>query len=278
LANLNHYLFNFSAAPVVALHGWASYSHQWKSLIGYLEDRFKVIALDLPGYGPGLVASNRPGLAGDADPIIQEIERLGDPVHLVGHSYGGAVAMKIALLRPDLLLSLTVYEPVMFSLLSGSGPRYTNMFGEVVAVASNLQNAIITGEPKTGMQGFFDFWNGIGSWNSLPDSKKERLAAVACEVNKNFGRAFEERTGFADLATIEVSTMMMVGMESPVATQQLGGMIARAIPNTKLAMLPCLGHMAPIDASEWVNPRILHHISEVEQCRVTGVNAIRWVA
>lgn len=270
--------FNFSTSPVVALHSSASSSRQWQSLREFLEDRFTVIAPDLPGYGKNRDTGNVPGLEGDAAPIIREIEEIGEPVHLVGHSYGGAIAMKIAMMRPDLLMSLTVYEPVMFSLMIGTTVKQMNLFGEVATVANSVQNAIMNGDPKAGMADFINYWNGEDAWLSLPDMVQEKLAALAETVNLNFCRAFEERTKLEDLKGISVPTMVMVGLDSPVATQHLGGIIAKAIPEAKLAMLPCLGHMAPIDSAEWVNARILHHISEIEQFRVTGVNAIRWVA
>jgi pimeloyl-ACP methyl ester carboxylesterase len=270
--------FNFSTSPVVALHSSASSSRQWQSLKDFLEDRFTVIAPDLPGYGKNKETGNLPGLEGDAAPIIRDIELIGEPVHLVGHSYGGAIALKIAMMRPDLLLSLTVFEPVMFSLMIGTTVKQMNLFGEVATVANSVQNSIMAGDPKLGMADFINYWNGQDAWQSLPDAVQEKFTDMAETVNLNFCRAFEEKTRVEDLKGVSVPTMIMVGLESPVATQHLGGIIAKAIPKAKLAMLPCLGHMAPIDSAEWVNARILHHISEIEQFRVTGVNAVRWVA
>lgn len=270
--------FDFSTSPVVALHSSASSSRQWQSLREFLEDRFTVIAPDLPGYGKNRETGNLPGLEGDAAPVIRDIEKIGEPVHLVGHSYGGAIALKIATMRPDLLLSLTVFEPVMFSLMIGTTVKQMNLFGEVAAVANSVQNSIMAGNPKAGMADFINYWNGQDAWLALPETVQDKFVAMAETVNLNFCRAFEEKTKIEDLTGISVPTMVMVGLESPTATQHLGGVIAKAIPKAKLAMLPCLGHMAPIDSSEWVNARILHHISEIEQYRVTGVNAVRWVA
>ena len=71
--------------PVVALHGSASSGAQWRSLVGYLEGRFRVITPDLPGYG---ASAHLPvgGLAGDARAVAALIDRIGGPVHLVGYS------------------------------------------------------------------------------------------------------------------------------------------------------------------------------------------------
>lgn len=53
-------------------------------------------------------------LADEAAPIIAAIERRGVPVHLVGHSYGGGVALYIAARHPERIASLTLYEPSAF--------------------------------------------------------------------------------------------------------------------------------------------------------------------
>ncbi|USG60860.1 alpha/beta hydrolase [Sneathiella marina] len=269
---------DFTTAPVMALHGSASSSKQWQSLCEILEDRFHVITPDLPGYGDRPATGSQKGFAADADPIIQEIEELGQPVHLVGHSYGGAVAMKVAILRPDLLVSLTVYEPVLFCLLRNTTDQNQKFVSEMEAVAKSLQNAIAMNTPESGMATFIDYWNGEGTWQQLPTTAREKFVSKIDAVAQNFVRSFEETVTLQDLAIIDVPTMMMVGLESREVTQQISSMIAQVIPNAKLALMPGLDHMAPVDASEWVNPRIFHHMLEVEQYRVTGVEALRWVA
>lgn len=269
---------DFTTAPVMALHGSASSSKQWRSLCECLEDRFHVITPDLAGYGDQPVAGSQVGFAADAEPVIREIEKLGQPVHLVGHSYGGAVAMKVAVLRPDLLVSLTVYEPVLFCLLRNTTDRNQKFFNEMKTVADSLHSSIADKTPETGMATFIDYWNGDGTWAQMPSALQENFVSKIDAVAQNFVHGFEETVTLQELAAINVPTMMMVGLESQQVTQQVSSMIAQVIPNAKLALLPGLGHMAPVNAAEWVNPRIFHHVLEVEQYRVTGVEALRWVA
>ena len=105
-----------SNAPIIALHSSASNSSQWNRLKADLEGRFDVYAFDLPGsdHTPLTGDHTRKGAAISASPVIREIEKLGRAVHLVGRSNGGGIAIKIALMRPDLVKSLTVYEPATF--------------------------------------------------------------------------------------------------------------------------------------------------------------------
>ena len=67
-----------------------------------LTGRNNVHAAEMPGYGSPTQGGGQ-GLAGRALALIDQIEQGGQPVHLVGHSFGGAVAMKIARMRPDLV-------------------------------------------------------------------------------------------------------------------------------------------------------------------------------
>ena len=260
-------------APVVALHSSASGSTQWLSLQALLQDRFDVIALDLPGYD---LARPRDDAFADmsslACPIIADIEGMAFPVHLVGHSFGGAVALKIALLRPELVKSLTLYEPVAFHLLNcGEQSEQWSLTG-VQTVEQTLNTAMAAGCDEFGMAEFIDFWQGTGTWQGLQPALREKLVAAAPMVSSDFRCIYGETWTLDDLAGLQIPTLIMMGMDSPEVSQRLATMIALNLPGAEFAMLPGLGHMAPINAPEWVNPRIHQHIARIE----TSVAHVRW--
>ena len=105
--------------PIVLLHCTGHSGRQWAELAAALRTDFEVIAPDLCGYGgtahwPGSGTFN---LGIEADLVAALVERLNRPAHIVGHSFGGAVALQLALRHPDLVKSLTVIEPAAFHLL-----------------------------------------------------------------------------------------------------------------------------------------------------------------
>ena len=161
---------NSSTAPVFALHSSASSSSQWKQLKQELETQFDVITPNLPGYGMSTIKQNFTidGVAGIAAPLIQEMERYGRPVHLVGHSLGGNVSLKIALMRPDLIKSLTLYEPATFHFLNHGNSEDKSAFANINQVSGLLTANVASGRPDLGMMHFIDFWNGEGSWINYP--------------------------------------------------------------------------------------------------------------
>src|SRR5215467_11177508 len=98
---------------VVLLHASASSGAQWRSLTEDLQGRWRVLAPDLHGYGQTgpRPESHLPGLGDEAALVDAILGRSAPRFHLVGHSYGGAVALRLASDRPARLLSLTLIEP-----------------------------------------------------------------------------------------------------------------------------------------------------------------------
>ncbi len=88
------------------------------------------------------------------------LDRVGDTVHLVGHSYGGAVALAAALQHPDRIRSLTLHEPVVFHLARLAGlPDVTAGIGRM---AAELTEKVQAGLPAAAAQVFIDYWRGGG--------------------------------------------------------------------------------------------------------------------
>ena len=103
---------------VVFLHGFGGEAAQWRPLFKAMPDiGARLVAYDLPGHSGSLKypEAGPPKVAATA--VLAEIEKLGKPVHIVGHSKGGAVASLCALFRPDLVKSLVLLAP------GGFGPR-----------------------------------------------------------------------------------------------------------------------------------------------------------
>src|SRR5262245_50224508 len=111
-----------TVAPVVFLHGTAASPRQWHELISHLPCAFEIFTLDLPDYEAHVVRAAQRSLSQEAQILIHRLRGLGQPFHLVGHSYGGALALRIAMQWPGLVRSLTMFEPVMFHLLRGGHP------------------------------------------------------------------------------------------------------------------------------------------------------------
>ena len=252
--------------PIVAIHGSAGSGKQWRQLSGAMTDRRQVICPDLPGYGGAHAAMVPVAAMMDAEAaiIVQQISEIGRPVHLVGHSYGAAVALKIAMRAPSKLTSLTIIEPAMFHVLDQGTAGDRKLYQQITAVAGMVSAAIAEGSPGAGMERFVDFWNGRGAYRNLSPDMQGALAAQIGQVAANFATGMAQKWKLDACREISCPTMAIMGLESRLVAQRATEMIAQSIPDMQLAMIADAGHMAPFTHSEIVNRLIGGHIAAAE--------------
>jgi pimeloyl-ACP methyl ester carboxylesterase len=117
-----------SGTPIVLLHAGAGSGKQWLKTARLLEARFRVIAPDLWGFGDTENWSGEHELTHDdqAFLVVGVIEHLcKEPVHLVGHSYGGATAVRVILRNRELVRTAVLIEPILTPLLALAGEEST---------------------------------------------------------------------------------------------------------------------------------------------------------
>jgi pimeloyl-ACP methyl ester carboxylesterase len=145
---------------VIALHCSGASGRQWRGLAAMLSPRAHFIAPDLKAHHAGNSDGLPHTLMNEAAPIVGMIEASASPVHLVGHSYGGAVALRAALERPNHVASLTLYEPTAFSLLRSLGPAGRALHDDIAVLASRVSHQVSEGRHGEAMRGFYDYWQG----------------------------------------------------------------------------------------------------------------------
>src|SRR6266496_3439278 len=101
------------AEPAVYVHGLGGSSQNFTDVAGLLADRLDAQAVDLPGFGYS-DPSPRYSIPALATALIGYLDHDGrGPIHLVGNSLGGSIAVRVAALRPDLVRTLTLISPAM---------------------------------------------------------------------------------------------------------------------------------------------------------------------
>lgn len=241
---------------VVLLHSSLSSRSQWATLMAEQEANYRFIAIDLLGYGksafPTEAAAAGYSLAHEADAVAAALAShldAGEPFHLVGHSYGGATALRLARQMRERVLSLSVFEPVAFHLLpaSDAGRR------EIEAVVSRI-NAASTAEDAT--RTFIDYWNRDGAFDALPDVQRHRFANGIAKVKLDFVALLGEPARAADMAQLDMPALVMAGAKGPSSTRRVADTLAAALPQAQFT-LTAGGHMAPITHAGAVNEVLL---------------------
>src|ERR1044071_5701900 len=128
-----------SGPAVVLLHSSGSGNRQWRRLIEELQDRYRLIAVNLFGYGATTpwCAEEELTLGDAADLVVAVADRVDAPIALVGHSLGGAVALEAARMLRGRLPLLLAFEPILFYLLKEHGPLAA--YAEIAAVAAGYR-------------------------------------------------------------------------------------------------------------------------------------------
>src|SRR6476646_119056 len=118
-----HFVDGGSGQPIVLLHGWGGQIASFGPIPAILAERFRVIAVDLPGFGASPLPS-RPWNSRDfAECVAGLISRLETgPVTLVGHSHGGRTAISLAVNYPEAVRKLVLVDSA--GILPKRGPRY----------------------------------------------------------------------------------------------------------------------------------------------------------
>jgi pimeloyl-ACP methyl ester carboxylesterase len=245
-----------SGPTVVCLHSNASSSAQWRALSDLLAARFRVIAVD--GYGAGKSPPWPPfpvRLSDEAELVAGVLGQNGEPFHLVGHSYGAAVAMKLALRDPKRVRSIVIYEPTLFHLVAGNDPLRSPAEG-IVRAASDAARHVSGGDDRAAAERFIDFWMGAGAWAAMPAARQVSVAASTRNVGAWSEALLAETAPRAAFAALDMPVLCMWGELSPASSLSVVGVLRQILPNVTLAPQPGLGHMGPITHPEVVNAQI----------------------
>ncbi len=251
-------------APVIALHCSGGGAAQWRELGNALDSRYELVApehygCDSAGPWSGERAFT---LADEAVRTIEIIDRSACKVHLVGHSYGGGVALRAAVERPNRIASLTLYEPSAFHLLKAMGARGSVAFAEIQAIATRIGEAVITGDYRGGVSSFVDYWGGPGAWAALRPSVQAALTRWAPKAPLDFRALIDEPTPASAYADLRFPALIMRGEHAPAPTCLIAETLPTLMPAARLVVVPGAGHMGPLTHASQVNSAIKRHIAD----------------
>jgi pimeloyl-ACP methyl ester carboxylesterase len=241
---------------VLLIHSGGFTSRQWRRLGELLAPRHRVIAPDLIGYGSARWPIGKPFHF--RDDVARLAGLLAEPAHVVGHSYGGLLALQLALARPELVRSLAVYEPVAFGVLDEPADAAArDAIGELAGYEPDER-----GVDERWLATFVDWWNGEGAWARLAPETQQAFRDVGWKVSQEVASLVADRTDRARYATIAQPTLLLGGARTPPAERHTLAKLARVLPHATLQMFPELGHMGPITHAPIVNAAIVAFVDE----------------
>jgi pimeloyl-ACP methyl ester carboxylesterase len=245
---------------VIALHCSGGSPSQWRQFREALGDHELITP---EHYGTNSLEA-WPGdhafsLADEAARVIEIIDRTSTPVHLVGHSYGGGVALRVAVERPNRIASMALYEPTAFHVLKQLGEDGAAGLREIVAVARHIGAGVLTGDYRASAEVFVDYWGGSGAWAALRPTLQQYLMRWVWKGPLDFHALIDEQTPLEAYRKFSFPVLVVRG-EHAKAPVRLIAQALSLIPTVRLSIVPGAGHMGPLTHAAEVNVRFIRHI------------------
>jgi pimeloyl-ACP methyl ester carboxylesterase len=243
---------------VIVLHSGGMSSRQWRRLVDRLRGAgLDVLAPDFRGHGDGPAWPDRPVVDFAFD--VAAVEALIEGrTHLVGHSYGGLIALLVARGRTD-IASVSVYEPIALGTLFDAQDRDgLRDLDRLLGDPSFTDPAALGTEAWLRL--FVDYWSGEGAWNALGEGGQASFRASAAAVAGTASALAADRTPVAEYRSISAPLLILHGDTSPLAARRASALVARGVPDVRLQTIGGAGHMGPLTHRDAVNDAIVSHI------------------
>jgi pimeloyl-ACP methyl ester carboxylesterase len=215
--------------PVILVHGLSGSTRWWSRNIPVLAERYSVYLLDLPGFGAMRRLHRRFVLAEAASWLSAWMEAVGlQRAHLVGHSMGGYVCVRLAARRPEVVGRLVLVAPA-------GVPAGRSMFGYLGPLLSAVRYATPSFLPVLVYDALR--MGPVTLWRAARDLLAEDVRA--------------------DLQRIEAPTLLIWGENDTLVPQAVGSILREEIPDSRLLVLDGAAHVPMFDRPVEFNAALL---------------------
>ncbi len=235
---------------VLLIHSTGTTPQMWSRLLASAPLKVPTIAPLNLGYPPNALLPQGSDFHWSQD--LANLQRAlpadATRVHLIGHSYGGLLAFKLALELGDRLASMWQYEPVLFGSLRQDA---TAMDTKAREEADWLyQHPWFMPDRSRGgsaewQEIFIDYWNRPGAWQAMPEPVKQATLQVGWKMYQEVRATGFDETPFEHYR-LPVPITLLLGEHSPAAPKAMAAALARVNPQTVIETIPGLGHMGPL--------------------------------
>ncbi|EYF01375.1 putative hydrolase [Chondromyces apiculatus DSM 436] len=248
-------------APLVLIAGIGYDRWAWHRMVPLLARHHRVIAFDNRGMG----GSERPPGPYSADLLARDtasvIEALGlQRAHVMGHSMGGFVAQALTLARPDLV------DRLILGATHFGGPRHVPILPEAMevltAVGLGPEERLRRGIAMSCMNGFAEAHPELlAAWLDRLVTSPVDPAAYRAQLAIGLALFAEEASFERHLGNVKARTLALSGAHDRVVPPGNATLLAQAIPDCRVALLPDAGHFFPIEAPDAAAAVILEFLA-----------------
>ena len=259
---------SFGDGPETALllHCALAHSGAWRGVASALSGRLSLLAPDMPGHGKSADWDHRRDLHDQITDIA--LDCLGSGGHVIGHSFGATIALRLAIEAPEKVRSLTLIEPVLFAAAKPEPAIYDQYLEDAAVFGAAMQK----GDWAASAKAFTTVWGGGGDWDALPDNEKAGLASRMHFIRETEPCLFDDRAnllGAGRCERITCPTLLMRGADTEPVIGAIHRALAKRIDGAKDVVIPNAGHMVPLTHPELVAERIVENLDRARPRHLT---------
>ena len=256
--------------PILLIHPSGATASTWGSAIEELAPIGRVISYDRRGYarsgGPPVRSMFRH--TADAAALLEHL-RTPEAV-VVGTSAGAAIAVDLAVRRPDLVQAVVAHEfPWRFT-------RHVPSRSQIAALAK-IGTLVLRGRQGDAAEALlrsaYTYGDGRSAWDAFPPEWHRVARENASAALADFRNSIDAYPSASDLATITVPVVCSYGSRSPARMVGLVRSLAEAIPAATMREIHGAGHAAPFDATTNFVQLIAEMVRDPREVKARGPHA-----
>jgi lipase len=232
-----------NGTAAVFLHSGVGSAGEWREVFSRWPEGYRLIAVDAYRDSDGPGAPGQRTLDDYADQVHAVVNHVGEPVHLIGFSWGGATGLHVAVTTPGVLASLTVVEPEAYSLLRTGNAQ---AFAEIAELRDRWREHVRADRWYEAFEEFVDFYNGPGSFAGWPTDRREAFLDDQRARGDLWDVLFDAPLTGEALTTVTVPVHVVEGSATSAVDHAICEVVLRHVPQVEHSVIEGAGHMMPL--------------------------------
>lgn len=230
----------------LALHCTLAFGGAWNGMAKALGDQITFVAPDMASHGKSVDWDEASDFSDTT--YLASLAAMDDaPMDVIGHSFGAATALRLAVHHPERIRTLTIFEPVLFAVALADGSEAITLHDRH---ATPFFKAFEAGDRAGAARAFNGMWSDGGPpWDTLPDRVRAAMTRAIHVVPDTYGFLYDDAAGLLKsgaLDALRVPTLVVRGAQAHPAIIATNDGLAARIPGATQAVIADAGHMAPV--------------------------------
>lgn len=249
--------------PILFIPGSYSTPAAWRPIQKHLPDCYRFVSFSLCGYGatPETRTWDDCGPEHHLDMLEAVANHIGEPCHLVGHSFGAAIAQAGVLAGKVEAKRMALFEANSIALLKESDRP--ELHDEVQEMRRAFEQAYLDGEPDAAAR-IIDYWGGADTYATLPDAVRDYCRATTGANALDWHGWAEFAFPANEFTKLDIPVLLVRGGLSNEATVEIARMLVASLPDSRSHVVDGASHFLISTHAEQCARLLAGFLSEVD--------------